>query len=96
MPEKQTTSTEQTLSKGPKDMPDRGGPKPTTQSTSSMCDMSRTAHPVAAFGAKPGMGTKQTSSTEASLSRTANSPYQDRGMNGTKEQESFPGGRGKR
>ncbi len=87
----QTTSTDKPLRKGPADMPDRGGPKPNAQITSSRVTLGRTENPVAAFGAKPGMGTVQCDSTKVKLNRTANSPYQKSGMSGTKEQHSFKG-----
>ena len=71
----QTTSTHDKLGKGPQDMPDRGGPKVNFQSSSSMEKLSRTPNHVAAFGAKPGMGSIQTTSTQERLNRNATSPY---------------------
>jgi len=87
----QTTSTDKPLRNGPADMPDRGGPKPNAQITSSRVDLSRKENPVAAFGSRPGMGTVQCESTRTNLQRTANSPYQSSGMSATKPQESFKG-----
>ena len=85
----QSTSTDKSLRKGPADMPDRGGPKPDAQITSSRVDLNRTEHPVAAFGNRPGMGTVQCESTRANLQRTSNSPYQSSGMSATKPQLGF-------
>ena len=87
----QTTSTDKPLGKGPADMPDRGGPKPNAQITSSQVTLSRKENPVAAFGARPGMGTVQCESTRSPLSRTSNSPYEKEGMSATKPQLSFKG-----
>ena len=86
-----TTSTDKPLKKGPADMPDRGGPKPNAQISSSQVSLSRTDHPVAAFGARPGMGTVQCESSKVKLSRTSNSPYQSSGMSATQPQVSFKG-----
>jgi hypothetical protein len=72
-------------------MPDRGGPKPNAQITSSTVKLSRTENPVAAFGARPGMGTVQCESSKVKLSRTANSPYESSGMSATKPQLGFKG-----
>ncbi len=88
-PNHQSTSTKQPLKQGPADMPDRGGPKVNVQTTSSQVKMSRTANPVAAFGAKPGMGEVQCNSSKAGLSRTATSPYGPLGA--TSPQVSFGG-----
>lgn len=85
----QTTSSDKSLRNGPADMPDRGGPKPDAQTTSSRVDLNRTENPVAAFGSRPGMGTVQCESSRANLSRTANSPYQSSGMSATKPQLGF-------
>jgi hypothetical protein len=86
-----TTSTSKPLKKGPADMPDRGGEKPNAQITSSQVTLSRKENPVAAFGARPGMGTVQCESSKVKLSRTANSPYQHEGMSATMPQSSFKG-----
>ena len=86
----QTTSTDKPLHKrAPADMPDRGGPKPNAQITSSQVNLSRKENPVAAFGARPGMGTVQCESTRAPLSRNSNSPYEKEGMSATKPQLGF-------
>ena len=75
-PNNQTTSTKQPLKQGPADMPDRGGRgKPNLQTTSTMVPLSRNENFVAAYGAHPGMGTVQNTSTTAKLSRTASCPY---------------------
>lgn len=71
-----TTSSVQDLGSGPADMPDRGGPKPNCQSTSSMVPLSRDAHPVAQFGAHPNQGTVQTNSSQVPLGQNATSPYE--------------------
>ena len=87
----QTTSTDKPLKKGPADMPDRGGPKPNAQITSSQVNLSRKENPVAAFGARPGMGTVQCESSKVKLNRNSNSPYQSHGMSATKPQLGFKG-----
>ena len=87
----QTTSTDKPLKKGPADMPDRGGPKPNAQVTSSQVTLDRKEHPVAAFGARPGMGTVQCESSKVKLARNTNSPYQSEGMSPTKPQLGFKG-----
>ena len=87
----ESTSTDKPLRNGPRDMPDRGGPKPNAQISSSQISLSRKENPVAAFGAHPGMGTVQCESTKVKLSRTANSPYERKGMSATKPQVSFKG-----
>lgn len=74
-PNTQSTSTEQKLSNGPADMPDRGGPKPTTQSTSSSVPLSRAENPVANLENRPGMGERQTTSSAVKLTRDVKSPY---------------------
>ena len=89
----QTTSTQQGIGPGPMDMPDRGGPKPNYQSSSTMIGLTRNPSPVAAFGARPSQGQVITTSEKASLSRSATSPYDN--INATKPQTSF-GGRGKK
>ena len=71
----QTTSTQQGLGKGPKDMPDRGGPKVNPQTTSSRIPLGRKELPVAAFGAKPGQGQVQCGSSTAGLSKSVAAPY---------------------
>ena len=85
----QTTSSEQSLGKGPKDMPDRGGAAPNAQVTSTQVPLSRTEHPVAHFGARPGQGQVQCTSTETPLSRSASMPYDS--VNQTKPQVPFSG-----
>ena len=87
----QTTSTDKPLKNGPADMPDRGGPKPNAQITSSQVKLSRKENFVAAFGARPGMGTVQCESTKVPLSRNSNSPYENKGMSATKPQLGFKG-----
>ena len=84
-----STSTRSDLGKGPQDMPDRGGPKPNAQVTSTQCELSRKESPVAQFGAHPGMGQVQSNSTQAPLSRSANSPYDS--VNKTKPEVPFGG-----
>lgn len=75
-PNYQTTSTQEKISPGPPaDMPDRGGSKPSVQSTSSMVPLGRTEHHVAYQGAHPGMGSVQSTSTKATISRSNDSPY---------------------
>lgn len=90
--DEKSTSTKQSLSSGPADMPSGGGGKPNVQSTSSMIPLSRTPNPVAAFGAKPGMGEVQTSSTKCDLSRNATSPESGKKISKTTPQTSFGGG----
>lgn len=90
-PNAQTTSTEQSLSSGPADMPDRGGSKPNAQTTSSQVTMGRQENPVAQLGARPGMGDVQSTSTKASLDRKSSNPYDK--LSATKPQVSLPGGR---
>lgn len=90
----QSTSTKQSLSSEPKDMPDRGSGAPNVQSSSTRVNLSRTENPVAAFGAKPGMGEVQCNSTMASLSRTATHPYDNKGTSATTPREDLKGGRG--
>ncbi len=93
----QSTSTKETLSSSPADMPNRGGSKPNLQSTSSTVSLSRTENPVAAFGASPGQGEVQCESTNVKLSRTANSPYDNKKLSATTPQIDLKGGgRGKR
>ena len=87
----QTTSTDKPLKKGPADMPDRGGPKPNFQTSSSQVNLSRTDNFVAAFGARPGMGTVQCESTKVNLQRNSNSPYEKHGMSETRPQLGFKG-----
>ena len=87
----QTTSTDKPLKKGPADMPDRGGPKPNAQISSSQVTLSRKENFVAAFGARPGMGTVQCESSKVKLDRNSNSPYQSEGMSATKPQLGFKG-----
>ncbi len=87
----QTTSTDKPLKKGPADMPDRGGPKPNAQISSSQVTLGRKEHPVAAFGNRPGMGEVQCESSKVKLARNSNSPYQSSGMNATKPQLGFKG-----
>jgi hypothetical protein len=91
----QTTSTDKPLKKGPADMPDRGGPKPDAQITSTQISMGRKDNFVAANGAHPGMGEVQCESTKVKLSRTPNSPYQSSGINATKPQSPFGRKKGK-
>jgi hypothetical protein len=92
-PNHQTTSTKEKLSNTPKDMPDRGGPKPEYQTTSSQVPLSRTENPVAAFGAHPNQGSVQSTSTQASLSRSASAPYEN--LNATKPQVPYKGSKKK-
>ncbi len=82
----QSTSSKQKLASGPADMPNRGGEKPNLQSSSSMVSMSRTENPVAAFGAHPGMGQIECTSSKAGLSRTATSPYDNKKLSATTPQ----------
>lgn len=72
----QTTSTEQRLTEHPAGMARSGGGKPNCQTSSTQIPLNHTPHPVAAFGAKPGMGTVQTNSAQVNLSRAATSPYE--------------------
>jgi type V secretory pathway adhesin AidA len=90
----QTESSREKLGRKPADMPDRGGPKPNAQITASTVPLNRAENPVAAFGAKPGMGAVQCESSECDLSRTANSPYDKEQLSATKPQVSFKGKRG--
>ena len=46
---------------------------------------------LAAFGARPGMGTVQCESSKVKLDRNSNSPYQSEGMSATKPQLGFKG-----
>ena len=71
----ETTSTQQSLNNKPQDMPDRGGPKPTHETTSTTVNLGRKESPVAAFGAKPKMGSFESTSSSAGLHRNATSPY---------------------
>ena len=87
----QSTSTEQDLGKGPQDMPDRGGPKPNAQITSTQVNLGRKESPVAQFGAHPGQGQVQCDSSQAPLHRNATSPYDH--INETKPQVPFGGKR---
>ena len=95
-PNIQSTSTKQSLSSGPADMPDRGGSKPDLQSSSTTVKLSRTENPVAQFGANSGQGEVQCEATKASLSRTATSPYDNKKTSATTPRIDLKGGRGKR
>ena len=92
----ETTSSEKKLGRKPADMPDRGGPKPNAQIAASTVPLRWTENPVAAWGDSKGPGTVQKDgSTHCDLSRTANCPYENQGMNATKRQESFMTKKGK-
>lgn len=94
-PNYQTTSSQQKLNQGPRDMPDRGGKKPEAQiSGASSLPLSRTAHPVANLENKARMGTVDCNSTKMSLSRAATSPYDE--LNATMPQVPFSKGRGRK
>ena len=82
-------ATEQPLSKGPQDMPSWNGSQGKEQITSTRVPLSRTEHPVAQFGAHPGHGQTQCTSSEAPLRRNATSPYDS--INKTKPQVPFQG-----
>lgn len=93
-PNAQVTSEKSPIRTGPADMPDRGGPKPNAQSTATAFPMSRTENSVAQFGARPNMGTVQSTSETVPLSRGAATPYDS--VNKTKPQSPFVGkGKGK-
>lgn len=88
-PNYQTTSTQESLSNGPADMPDRGMKKGMVQTSSSTVPLSRTENHVAAMGAHPSMGMVQTSSTKTPLARGSVSPYEK--LSRTTPQVSGPG-----
>lgn len=70
-----TTSEMKSLPNGPGDMPNRGGAKPTEQTTSEKVTLSRSENPVANLQNKPGQGSVSCHSEQVKLSRTTADPY---------------------
>jgi hypothetical protein len=86
------TSSKEKLAQGPKDMPDRGGPKPNAHITATQVSLSRKPNPVAAFGDRQSHGEhSHDGATLVNLSRKASSPYDKDGMSETTMQHSFEG-----
>ncbi len=95
MPDVKTTSTEQKLGTGPATQPHTGRMKPKLLGSSTQMPL-KTGSPIsnAHEGAKPGHGQVTCNSTTLPLSRTANSPYQDKKLSANSPQTNF--GKGKR